>query len=203
MTTENNHVTAEVLCGDVRRDDNTDEDILESSQQYDHLDSSNDDGPSPKKRRSGGGGTRKILSDDDANAVVAKSSAKRGHCSGDDGDEEKEEDDDDNDEAYNFPDADDLDGDKTPAWLTIPRNVWYRVKSYKTVKSCFGRQMVVKISRPDFPPLELFATPILAENLKIHMASKKPEQSIFVLVKGTKDSKTSEYSYIDFAYKAV
>ena len=197
MTTENNHVTAEVLCGDVRRDDNTDEDILESSQQYDHLDSSNDDGPSPKKRRSGGGGTRK--SGDDTNAVVAKSSAK-GHCSGDDGEEEE---DDDDDEAYTFPDADDLDGDKTPTWMTIPRNVWYRVKSYKTAKSCYGRQMVVKISRPDFPPLELFATPILAENLKIHMASKKPEQSIFVLVKGMKDSTTSEYSYIDFAYKAV
>ena len=193
-----NHVTA-----DDRRDDNTtDEDILESSQ-CDHLLDTNDDGPSPKKRgRRGSGGTRKILSDDDTNAVVASGVPSAdlggGECSGEGGEE-----DDDNDEAYTFPDADDLDGDKAPTWMTIPRNVWYRIKSYKTVKACYGRQMVVKISRPDFPQLELFATPILAENLKIHMASKKPDQSIFVLVKGTKDSKTSEYSYIDFAYKAM
>ena len=183
-----NHVTA----NDKQRDDNntTDEDIILESSQCDQLfDTSNDDGPSPKKR--GRRATRKILSDDDdiANAVVAS-----------EGEEEEEED---NDEAYTFPDEDDLDGDKAPTWMTIPRNVWYRIKSYKTVKTCYGRQMVVKISRPDFPQLELFASPILAENLKIHMASKKPDQSIFVLVKGTKDSKTSEYSYIDFAYKAM
>lgn len=182
-----NHVTA----NDKQRDDNntTDEDIILESSQCDQLfDTSNDDGPSPKKR--GRRATRKILSDDDdiANAVVAS-----------EGEEEEE----DNDEAYTFPDEDDLDGDKAPTWMTIPRNVWYRIKSYKTVKTCYGRQMVVKISRPDFPQLKLFATPILAENLKIHMASKKPDQSIFVLVKGTKDSKTSEYSYIDFAYKAM
>ena len=102
-----------------------------------------------------------------------------------------------------FLDAEDLDGDKAPTWTTIPWNVWYRVRSYKTVETCFGRQMVVKISRSGFPRSELFATPILAENLKIHMAAKKPDQSIYILIKGLKDSTRTEHSYLEFSYKAM
>ena len=107
------------------------------------------------------------------------------------------------DNSVIFPDADDFVGDKGLSWSTIPHKVWFRIKSYKFINTTLCRQMILKLVKSDFPVTELFATPLIEEQVRVRIATKEPDQALFLLVRGLKPSSTSVHSYVDVALKAV
>ena len=111
---------------------------------------------------------------------------------------------DDEDDASSFPDISDRTGDKSPSWTNLPIDIWYKVREIRSVSTHFGKRMLLSLSAPRKPAVDVFATPIVAKEIKKHRYMKKEGQSLFIMPLGLKPSKKkADNMYADFIIKAL
>ena len=111
---------------------------------------------------------------------------------------------DEEDDGSSFPDVNDRTGDKSPSWTNLPIDVWYKVREIRTVSTHFGKRMLLSLSAPRKPAIDVFATPFVAKEIKKHRYLKKEGQSLYVMPLGlTPSKKKADNMYANFIIKAL
>ena len=111
---------------------------------------------------------------------------------------------DEEDDGSSFPDVNDRTGDKSPSWTNLPIDVWYKVREIRTVSTHFGKRMLLSLSAPRKPAIDVFATPFVAKEIKKHRYLKKEGRSLYVMPLGLKPSKKkADNMYANFIIKAL
>ena len=88
-----------------------------------------------------------------------------------------------------FPEEDDDVGDVTPSWGEgITFNMWFKVRSFRWMKTPFGKSMLVILEGMDKSIREVWTTPTIAETIMMRDSMKTLGQSVYVKTLGRKNS---------------